>query len=222
MIFTSKKSDESKNEDNDSKINYIVIPASSNESDEPKLRIIGLIGDINEEKTTEVLYGMLSLYESGIKQEPIDPEDEDCEEFTTIYDPFEIILCTPGGNASEMFAIYDLIRHMRETCDICTTGMGKVMSAGVLLLAAGTKGKRKIGAHCRVMIHSVIGGTHGTVHNLENEMEEIHYVQQQYIKALVKETAMSKKYITNLLNKKVNIYISAQEAVELGIVDEVI
>jgi len=53
-------------------------------------------------------------------------------------------------------------------------------------------------------------------------MDEIRWVQDQYIKSLVKETAMSKKYLTNLLKKKVNVYISAQDAVDLGIADEVI
>ena len=47
------------------------------------------------------------------------------------------------------------------------------MSAGTLLLAAGTKGKRKIGKHCRVMIHSVIGGSVGPMHQLDNEMKEV-------------------------------------------------
>ena len=52
------------------------------------------------------------------------------------------------------------------------------MSAGVLLLAAGTKGKRKIGKHCRIMMHSVIGGHVGPMHQLDNEMKEIKAIQE--------------------------------------------
>ena len=100
--------------------------------------------------------------------------------------------------------------------------MGKVMSAGVLLLAAGTKGKRKIGKNCRIMIHSVIAGNHGSLHNLMNEMEAVEHLQQMYIDCLVKETDMSKKQLKKMLERKVNVYLSAEEAVELGIADIII
>ena len=136
---------------------------------------------------------------------------------------FEFIISTHGGSASDMFGIYDLMRKMKsEGVEIQTYGLGKVMSAGVLLLASGSKGKRRIGANCRVMVHSVIGGSSGAIHNLENEMDEIRWIQEQYINRMVEETAMTKKYLMNLLKKKVNVYISAQEAVDLGIADEVI
>ena len=100
--------------------------------------------------------------------------------------------------------------------------MGKVMSAGVLILAAGTKGKRKIGKNCRVMMHSVIGGNHGSLHNMLNEMEAIEQLQDMYINCLVEETKMSKSQIKKMLEKKVNVYLSAEEAVELGIADIII
>jgi len=166
---------------------------------------------------------MLSLYQTGKKEVLKEPENEDCLETIQVYDPFELIISTHGGSASDMFGIYDLMRKMKtDGCGIHTYGLGKVMSAGVLLLAAGTKGKRRIGANCRVMIHAVIGGSSGAIHNLENEMDEIRWIQEQYILRLAEETAMSKKYLTNLLKKKVNVYISAQEAVDLGIADEVV
>jgi len=95
------------------------------------------------------------------------------------------------------------------------------MSAGVVLLAAGTKGERSIGKNCRVMVHSVIGGHVGPMHQLDNEMEEIRNIQDQYISVLAEETKMTKRYLRNLLKKKVNIYLSATEAVELGIADKI-
>ena len=96
------------------------------------------------------------------------------------------------------------------------------MSAGVILLASGTKGKREIGKNCRVMIHSVIGGNHGPLHNLLNEMEAVEQIQQMYIECLVAETSMTKKQLKKLLERKVNVYLSAEEAVELGIADIII
>ena len=114
-------------------------------------------------------------------------------------------ISTWGGDALGMFAIYDLMRMIRETCEIETFAIGKVMSAGVLLLAAGSKGKRKIGANCRVMIHSVIGGNHGSLHNLENEMDEIRNSQENYVNALVRETNLTKRTLKRLLERKVNV-----------------
>ena len=114
------------------------------------------------------------------------------------------------------------MKQVREECDIKTLGIGKVMSAGVLLLAAGTKGQRRIGANCRVMIHSVIGGAHGAIHDLENEMEEIKWMQERYIKILAQETKMTERYIKGLLKKKINVYLDAEKAVELGIADIIV
>ena len=121
-----------------------------------------------------------------------------------------------------MFALYDVMRLTREKCDIITFGLGKVMSAGVLLLAAGTKGKRKIGKNCRVMIHSVIGGTSGSFHNLENEMEEMRYMQEAYLRALSDESNLSVAQLKRMINRKVNVYLSAEEAVKMGIADIIV
>ena len=71
------------------------------------------------------------------------------------------------------------------------------------------------------MIHSVIGGTHGPMHNLENEMDEIRWIQEKYIETLVAETDMTKRMVKKMLDRKVNIYLTAEQAVEYGIADEV-
>ena len=121
-----------------------------------------------------------------------------------------------------MFGICDMMRIVKEDCPIITTGIGKVMSAGVLILASGTKGARRIGRNTRVMIHSVIGGTHGSMHNLENEIEEIRWIQDRYIETLVSETDMTKRMVKKLLDKKVNIYLDAEQAVDYGIADIIV
>jgi ATP-dependent Clp protease protease subunit len=136
-------------------------------------------------------------------------------------DAFELIVSTNGGSALEMFSIYDTIRMIKEKAPVCTVGLGKVMSAGVLVLACGTKGRRKIGKNCRVMIHGVASGYAGSIHSLENELEEVQWIQQQYIRILAAETDMTQKYIKNLISRKVNVYLTAEQAVEYGIADEV-
>jgi len=185
--------------------------APSKPPPEPDLRVVGIFGDVDEEKVTETAHSFLYMNEMNRLTE----KEEDKRHI-------EFYISTYGGNADDMFALYDIMRQVREETEIHTIGMGKVMSAGVLLLAGGTKGKRKIGKNCRVMIHSVIAGNHGNVHNLVNEMEAIQGLQEMYINSLVEETNMSKTRMKKMLERKVNVYLSAEEAVELGIADEII
>ena len=177
-----------------------------------ELRVAQLYGEVDDKMAADLISAFLILRESG-KQTVL---DEETEESSVIYNPFELIISTPGGTAVDMFSIYDMMRQTQEDCEIHTYGLGRVMSAGVVLLAAGTKGKRKIGANCRVMIHSVIGGHHGSIHNLENEMEEVRWIQDQYNKALCAETDLTPRMLKRLLSKNVNVYLTAQEAVDDG------
>jgi ATP-dependent Clp protease protease subunit len=175
---------------------------------EPELRVIGLFSDVAEEKVAELVHALLYLHESNkAREESL---------------PIDFYLSTYGGSADDMFALYDVMRQILPTTEIHTIGMGKVMSAGVLLLASGTKGKRKIGKYCRVMIHSAMAGSHGSLPNLVNELEALQQTQEDYINALSDETSMSKQEIKNMLERKVNVYLSAEEAVKLGIADIII
>ena len=192
---------------------------------------IGLIGDITEDTSNEVTFSLLMLHEKKttdyigtvleMGEEKINELTD--EEFDMLKPNIDFYISTNGGSADEMFGMYDVMRFIKNDgiTSITTCGIGKVMSAGVLLLAAGTKGKRRVGKHCRIMIHSVIGGSTGPMHQLENEFAEVKKIQDTYIKALVEETNMSEKYLRRLLKRKTNIYLSAEEAVELGIADEV-
>ncbi len=169
----------------------------------PETRAVGIFQDITEQKSEEIVYA-LKIY-SGESKEPV-----------------EFYVNSAGGVASDMFAMYDFVRTVREEMEIHTHGLGKVMSAAVLLLAAGTKGQRKIGKYCRVMIHSVIGGSSGALHDLKNEMKEIQAIQDMYIDALASETKLTKKKLKEMFSKNVNVYLSAEEAVKYGIADIII
>ncbi len=177
---------------------------------EPDLRILGLFADVHEEKIAELVHGLLVLDEMNKHSK----EDK--------RKPIEFYISTYGGNADDMFGLYDVMRTVKETSEIHTVGLGKVMSAGVLLLSAGTKGKRKIGKNCRVMIHSVMGGNHGTLHNMMNELEAIEQLQDMYCDALIAETKLTRAKLKKMIERKVNVYLSAEEAVEMGIADIII
>ena len=190
-------------------VTYIEMP-----QEEISIRKVMLYGDITEESSLELIGSLFSIKEFD--------RTPDVENNGYIYEPFELYISTYGGSASDMFAIYDIMRQIREECDISTIGVGKVYSVGTLLLAAGTKGKRKIGKNCRVMIHDIVSGTSGSLHDLKNELKEINMIQKQYISMMARETNMTEREIRNLIKKKINVYLTAEQAVEMGIADEVI
>ena len=189
----------------------IILMDASGGSKEPDLRVVGLFSEIVDEKIAEIIHAMLFMNEMN-KAEEDEKKKKDIEFYLSTY----------GGSADDMFALYDMMKVIEKDTDISVIGMGKVMSAGVLILAGGTKGKRKIGRNCRVLLHSVIAGNQGPLHNLINEMEAIQALQEMYIERLVEETKMTKKQLKKLLEQKVNIYLSAEQAVEYGIADEII
>ena len=192
-----------------------------NIQEKPELRVTGIYGNIEEEKCSETIYGLHALHLTGQLEVLSDPEDENSERLMT-YEPIDFFISTFGGLATEMFSVYDTIRSLRDLTPIHTHGLGKVMSAGVLLLASGTKGERRIGKHCRVMIHGVVAGTHGHIADVENEFAETKFTQKMYIKALAEETNMTEKQIKKMVDRKTNVYIDAEEAVKLGIADIIV
>lgn len=201
----------------------IVLPpmTGGGSSQDKKPRIIPLVGDVSERMALEVISGLVTLRETGIKKVLSDPTDINSEIIEKQL-PIEMIVSTFGGSALDMFGICDMMRVVEQDCPIITTGIGKVMSAGVLILASGTKGARQIGRNTRVMIHSIVGGTHGDMHSIENEVEEMRWIQERYIETLASETDMTKRMIKKLLSKKVNIYLDAQQAVDYGIADIIV
>ena len=178
--------------------------------EEPELRVIGLYSDVSDEKIAELTQAILYLNEANRML----PEGKKKK-------PIEFYINTYGGSADDMFALYDVMEKVKEETDIHTVGVGKVMSAGTLLLAAGTKGKRKIGKNCRIMIHNVSSGNFGILPNLANELEAIQRLQEDYITAMVENTKFTRKKLEKLLSEKVNIYLDADEAIKYGLADEI-
>tara|TARA_B100000287_G_scaffold138782_1_gene130737 strand:- start:117 stop:746 length:630 start_codon:yes stop_codon:yes gene_type:complete len=189
----------------------IIVLAAGGDKPDLDLRIVGLFSSVDEEKVSELATGLLYMNELN-KAEEDESKRKDIDFYVSTY----------GGSADDMFALYDIMKNVQQTSDICTIGMGKVMSAGVLILAAGTHGKRKIGKNCRVMIHSVAAGNHGELNHMINELEEIKNMQEMYINCLVSETKMTETVLRNMLERGVNVYLTAEQAVEYGIADEIV
>tara|TARA_R110000824_G_scaffold341983_1_gene528459 strand:+ start:449 stop:1078 length:630 start_codon:yes stop_codon:yes gene_type:complete len=189
----------------------IIVLAGNEGKPDLDLRIVGLFSSVDEEKVSELATGLLYMNELN-KAEKDETKRKDIDFYVSTY----------GGSADDMFALYDIMKGVQKISNIRTIGMGKVMSAGVLILAAGTHGKRQIGKNCRVMIHSVAAGNHGELNHMINELEEIKNMQEMYIKCLVSETKMTETVLRNMLERGVNVYLTAEEAVEYGIADKIV
>ena len=205
---TKKKEEEETEEESGEQVMTLADLIAGKQEDIPESRSIMFVGEVTEEKSAEFISALLVLAQTK------DEEEERAEDI-------RIFVNTYGGSAHEMFAIYDVMNWCKNFCDIETIGIGKVMSAGTLILAAGTKGKRRLSQHCKVMIHAVNGANVGELHNLQNEMEQMAELQDSYIQALSSETSMTKRSVQSLINKKINVYLNAEEAIEKGLADEV-
>jgi ATP-dependent Clp protease protease subunit len=206
---STDEAEESSMEEDQPQMSLMDLLAGAGGAKSPEARSIMFVGEVTEERAADLISALLVLSQTK------EPDAERAE-------PIKLYVSTYGGSADEMFGIYDVINFCKKFCDIETIGLGKVMSAGTLMLASGTKGKRKLGQHCRVMIHAVNGGQVGDIHNLQNELEQTVSLQDSYIQAMSHETNMTKRQIQTLINRKVNVYLTAEEAIEKGLADEIL
>lgn len=139
-------------------------------------------------------------------------ESEDAEKDIRLY------INSPGGSVTAGLAIYDAIQHIRS--DVSTVCLGQAASMGAFLLAAGTKGKRLALPHSRILIHQPLGGAQGQATDIEIQAREILRVKRQLNELLAHHTGQSVKQIEKDTDRD-NI-MTAQEAKEYGLVDEVI
>jgi len=129
-----------------------------------------------------------------------------------------VYINSPGGLISAGLAIYDTMLYLG--CNINTYCIGMAASMGALLLAAGTKGKRFALPNSRIMIHQPQGGITGPSADVELQAKEIIKLKQRLAEILADCTSQSiEKVITD---SERDFYMSAQEAKEYGVVDEVI
>jgi ATP-dependent Clp protease protease subunit len=139
-------------------------------------------------------------------------EAEDGEKDIFIY------LNSPGGVVSAGLAIYDTMQYI--SCDISTICMGQAASMGAVLLAAGTKGKRSALEHSRVMIHQPSGGSQGQASTIEIYTKEILKLRSKLNGILAKHTGQKLKKVEKDTDR--DYFMSAEEALEYGIVDKVL
>jgi len=139
-------------------------------------------------------------------------ESEDTEKPITVY------LNSPGGSVTAGLAIYDTMQYIKP--DVATLCMGQASSMGALLLAAGAKGKRMALPNSRIMIHQPLGGVQGQATDIEIQAREMMKVKNTIHNILVEHTGQPIEKIREDTER--DYFMSAEQAMEYGIVDRVI
>ncbi|MBU0759958.1 MAG: ATP-dependent Clp endopeptidase proteolytic subunit ClpP [Candidatus Omnitrophica bacterium] len=129
-----------------------------------------------------------------------------------------IYINTPGGMVTSGLAIYDTMQFVKP--DICTYCMGQATSMGAVLLGAGTKGKRLALPNSRVMIHQPWGGVQGQAADINIQAKEILKMRDRINDILANHTGQNLDKIQKDTDR--DYFMSAEEAKEYGIIDEVI
>ena len=89
-------------------------------------------------------------------------------------------------------------------------------------MASGTKGERRIGKHCRIMLHRVLTGDSGSLHNIQATYKEAEIMEEMMFKALACETNLTVGRLKKIVSKNLDAFFSAEEAVEMGIADIIV
>ena len=137
---------------------------------------------------------------------------EDSEKDISIY------INSPGGTVSAGLAIYDTIQFVKP--DVSTICIGQASSMAAILLAAGTKSKRFTLPNSRIMIHQPLGGIEGQASDIQIHANEIIKIKQKLNNILSNLTGKTLKDIERDTDR--NYFMSSDEAVSYGIVDEVL
>ena len=129
-----------------------------------------------------------------------------------------IYVNSPGGSVTAGLAIYDTMQFVK--CPIATYCVGQAASMGAVLLSAGTKGLRHALPNARIMVHQPSGGAEGKASDIEITAKEILRLKERLNKILAKHSG--RKYEDVVADTEKDHFMSAEEALEWGIVDKVI
>lgn len=162
-------------------------------------RIIFLVGEVDDSMAASITAQLLYL-------EAMDTEKD-----------IQIYINSPGGSVSAGLAIYDTMQYIK--CDVSTNCIGLAASMGSFLLAGGTKGKRFALPNAEVMIHQVLGGAQGQATDVEITTKHLLRTKEKLNRMLAENTGRDYEVICAATER--DNWMSAQEALEFGIIDKV-
>ena len=133
-------------------------------------------------------------------------------------DPIQFHLCTSGGSCYDGLALYDTIASSSTPVEIICEG--KIMSMGVVVTLAAKV--RKAYPNTTFMIHQASGLLFGNAQEMEESLEEIHRINDVLFGIITSNTSIKQETLTDLIEHKRDWYLTAQQALELGIITEII
>ncbi|MBQ8574871.1 MAG: ATP-dependent Clp endopeptidase proteolytic subunit ClpP [Clostridia bacterium] len=163
-------------------------------------RVIVLSDEVNDATASLVVAQLLHL------------ESQDPEKDISLY------INSPGGSVTAGMAIYDTMQYIK--CDVSTICMGMAASMGAFLLSSGAKGKRFALPNSEIMIHQPLGGARGQATEIKIVADHILKTRDKLNRILAENTGKSVEQIA--LDTERDNYLSAQEAMEYGLVDKVL
>jgi ATP-dependent Clp protease protease subunit len=166
-----------------------------------KDRIVMLDTDVNEHSASLLVAQLLFLESQG---------NEDITFFIN----------SPGGVVTAGMAIYDTMQFIKP--DVCTVVMGQACSMGSLLATAGAAGKRKMLPNARHMIHQPSGGARGQATDMEIQVKEILIMKKNLTQIYVNHNSKDKTFNEFYAAMERDNFMSAQAALEFGLIDEII
>jgi len=165
-----------------------------------KERVIFLCGQVEEHMANLIVAQLLFL------------ESESPDKDIFLY------INSPGGSVTAGMAIYDTMQFIKP--NVSTVCMGQAASMGAFLLTAGAKGKRFCLPNARVMIHQPLGGFQGQASDFEIHAREILSIKEKLNRLMSEHTGQDLDKVTNDTDR--DNFLSAQEAVEYGLVDDIL
>jgi ATP-dependent Clp protease protease subunit len=165
-------------------------------------RVILLEGEVHDQMANLIVAQLLYL------------ESEDSNKDINLY------INSPGGSVTAGMAIYDCMQFISP--DVTTIVMGQACSMGSLLAQAGAKGKRMILPNARHMIHQPSGGARGQATDMEIQVKEILEMKRNLTNIYVKHNSKGKTYDELIKDMERDFFMSAQQALDYGLVDKII
>ncbi|HRT18215.1 MAG TPA: ATP-dependent Clp endopeptidase proteolytic subunit ClpP [Candidatus Paceibacterota bacterium] len=165
-----------------------------------KERIVFLTGQFNDAMANSIVAQLLYLASKDPKKD------------------IQLYINSPGGSVTAGLAIYDTMQYIKP--DVSTVSIGLSASMGAMILAAGAKGKRYALPNAEILLHQVMGGAKGQASEIEITAKQIIRIKEEMNKILSKHTGQSLAKISKDTDR--DFYLSAEEAKEYGVIDEVI
>ena len=163
-------------------------------------RIIFLSEDVNDSTASLIVAQLLYL-------EAQDPDKD-----------IQFYINSPGGSVTAGMAIYDTMRYIK--CDVATICVGMAASMGAFLLSAGTKGKRMALPNAEIMIHQPSAGTQGQITDMAIHLKRLETIKARMNQIMAENTGKSVEEVTAACER--DNFMTAQEALEFGLIDRVL